>query len=91
MAKPSPSCADHVGGRDPHVAELQLHVALLVHVAEDRQGPRDREPGRAHGHEDLALLTVRGGLPGRVLPITMSTAQLGCIAPEIHHLRPLRT
>ena len=28
---------------------------------------------------------------GSLLPITMKIWQLGCIAPEIHHLRPLST
>ena len=60
MAKPAALLADEVGGRHPHVGEAELAVALAVLVAEHREGPVDREPGRVHRDEHHALLEVAG-------------------------------
>ena len=81
---------DEVGRRHAHVVELELDVPLLVHVAEHREGPLDRQPGRVLGDEDLALLPMGGRLRIGLAHHDEDRA-VGCMAPEIHHLRPLRT
>jgi hypothetical protein len=47
-------------------------------------------PGVFGGDQDLRMLGVARGVEA-VLPITIQMSQRGCIALEIHHLRPLST
>ena len=50
--------ADEVRGGHADVFEEDLAVALLVLVAEDRQGPYDGHTRRVHRHQDHRLLRV---------------------------------
>ena len=64
--EPVPLAADQVGGRHPHVGELQFGVATVVAivVAKHLHVAFDDNAGGVPGHEDLALLAMPVG--GRV-------------------------
>ena len=63
---------------------------MLVVVAERRIVPDDGDARGIPRDEHHRLLPVRRAA-GSVLPMTISTAQRGSIAPLVHHLRPVMT
>ena len=81
----------HVRRRHAHVFERDLGVPVRrIVVAEDRQHALDRDPGVSIGTRiiDCCLCFAASG---SVLPMKIAMRQRGSPAPEIHHLRPLRT
>jgi len=60
------------------------------HVAHHLRSRTMVTPGVSFGTSTMLCCRCRSGASGAVLPMTMKNLQRSRIAPEIHHLRPLR-